>query len=96
MFVEPYYAPYAFKHRYWTGLLLLVRVTIYYIISAADVSGERGITLLAIGIIVIVLLLLVSCRPYKSWPLEVLEIACYTNIAGLCLATFYTSKNWED
>ena len=91
MFVEPYHAPYAFKHRYWTGLLLLVRVTIY-IISAADVSGGRGITLLAIGIIVIVLLLLVSCRPYKSWPVEVLEIACYANIAGLCVATLYTSR----
>ena len=24
MFVEPYHAPYAFKHRYWTGLLLLL------------------------------------------------------------------------
>ena len=54
MFVEPYHAPYAFKHRYWTGLLLLVRV-IVHVISAANVSGDRGITLLAIGIIVIIL-----------------------------------------
>ena len=91
MFIEPYHAPYAFKHRYWTGLLLLVRVAIY-IVSAADVSGDRGITLLAIGIIAIILLILVSCRPYKSWPVEVLEIGCYANIAGLCLATLYVSK----
>ena len=91
MFVEPYHAPYAFKHRYWTGLLLLARVIIYGI-SAADVSGDRGITLLAIGIIANILLILVSCRPYKSWPVEVLEIISYANIAGLCLATFYTSK----
>ena len=86
MFVEPYHAPYAFKHRYWTGLLLLVRVTVC-IISAADVSGDRGTTLLAIGIIAIFLLILVGFRPYKSWPVEVLEIACFANIAGLCLAT---------
>ena len=91
MFVEPYHAPYAFKHRYWTGLLLLVRVTIY-IISAADVSSDHGITLLAIGIIANILLILVSCRPYKSWPVEILETACYANIVGLCLATFYISK----
>ena len=94
MFVEPYHAPYAFKHRYWTGLLLLVRV-IAYVISAtnyADVSGHRGSTFLAIGIIVIILLVFISCRPYKSWPVEVLEIICYANIAGLCLATFYTSR----
>ena len=84
MFVEPYHAPYAFK-------LLLMRVTIY-VISAADVSGDRGITLLAIGIVANILLFLVTCRPYKSWPVEILEIACYANIAGLCLATLYTSK----
>jgi hypothetical protein len=94
MFVEPYHAPYAFKHRYWTGLLLLVRVTAY-VISAADhvdVSGDRGITLLAVGIIAIILLIFASCRPYKSWLVEVLEIICYGNIAGLCLATFYASR----
>ena len=79
MFVEPYHAPYAFKHRYWTGLLLLVRV-IVIITSAANVSGDRGITILAIGLIVIILLILVSCRPYKSWPVEFLEIICYANI----------------
>ena len=91
MFVEPYHAPYAFKHRYWTGLLLLVRV-IVYVISAANVSGDCGITLLAIGIIVIILLVLVSFRPYKNWPVEFLEIVCFANIAGLCLAKLYTSK----
>jgi Trk-type K+ transport system membrane component len=60
MFVEPYHAPYAFKHRYWTGLLLLVRVTAYVISATdhADVSGDSGIILLAIGIIAIILLIL--------------------------------------
>ena len=91
LFVEPYHAPYTFKHRYWTGLLLLVRV-IVLVISASNVSGDRGITLLAIGILAIILLFLVTCRPYKSWAVEVLEIASYANIAGLCLATFYTSQ----
>ena len=28
-FIEPYHAPYVFKHRYWTGLLLFARVTLY-------------------------------------------------------------------
>ena len=65
---------------------------IVHVISAANVSGDREITLLAIGTIAIILLILVSCRPYKSWPVELLEIICYANIAGLCLATLYTSK----
>jgi hypothetical protein len=91
IFVEPYHAPYTFKHRYWTGLLLLIRVVVH-VISASNVSGDRGITLLAIGIIAIILLFFVSCRPYKSWIVEILEIASYANIAGLSLATFYSSR----
>ena len=91
IFVEPYHAPYTFKHRYWTGLLLLIRVIVHSI-SASNVSGDRGITLLAIGIIAIILLFFISCRPYKSWAVEVLEIASYANLAGLSLATFYTSQ----
>ena len=91
MFVEPYHAPYAFNHRYWTGLLLLVRV-IVQVISAANVSGDREITILAIGITVSILLILVSCRPYKSWQVEVLEIICYANIVVFCLTTLYSSK----
>ena len=65
MFVEPNHAPYAFKHRYWAGLLLLVRA-IVYTISTADVSiSDRTLTLLAIGIIVFLLtILLCSFRPY--------------------------------
>ena len=42
MFLEPYHAPYTFQHRYWTGLLLLVRVVLY-IISAVNVSGDPGL-----------------------------------------------------
>ena len=92
MFIEPNHAPYVFKHRYWAGLLLLVRV-IVYIISAADVSSNRMITLLAISIIVFLLtILLCIFRPYKSWPAVALEVICYTNIVCFCFATFYVSK----
>ena len=92
MFVEPYHTPYASKHRYWTGLLLLVHV-IVQVISAADVSSDHGITLLSIGVIVYILSMLVCvCRPYQNWPVQVLEMTCYANIVCFCLATFYVSK----
>ena len=45
MFLEPYHAPYTFKHRYWTGLLLLIRAALY-IVSAANVSSDPGVNLL--------------------------------------------------
>ena len=92
MFVEPNHAPYAFKHRYWAGLLLLVRAVVYTI-SSADVSiSDRTVTLLAIGIIVYLLtILLCSFRPYKSRAVQALELICYANIVCLCFATFFIS-----
>ena len=93
MFVEPNHAPYAFKHRYWAGLSLLVR-TVVYTISSVDVSiSDRTITLLAIGIIIFLLtILLCISRPYKSRLVLALELICYANIVCLCFATFFVSN----
>ena len=46
-FFEPYHAPYSIKHRYWTGLLLLARVSLY-LVFALNVSGDPSVNLLAI------------------------------------------------
>ena len=92
MFVEPNHAPYAFKHRYWAGLLLLVRI-IVYTISTADVSSDRSVTLLAIGIITFLLTILVcTFQPYKRHPVQAIEVICYANIVCFCFATLYVSK----
>ena len=50
LFLEPYHAPYTFKHRYWTGLLLIVRI-ILNIISAANVSNDPRVNHLATAIV---------------------------------------------
>ena len=97
LFIEPYHAPYNFKHRYWTGLLLLIRV-ILYIISAVNVSGDPGVGLLATGVLVSCLLvfkaLLKNDRGiYKKRPVEFLEISCYVNIVWFCLARYYTIES---
>ena len=44
LFLETYHAPYVPQHRYWTGLLLLVRVSVY-LISASNPSGDPRVTL---------------------------------------------------
>ena len=90
LFLEPYHAPYTFKHRYWTGLLLLVRI-ILYIFSAVNVSGDPEINIFATGIVVSCLMILKGLLRsnngvYKQWPLEVLEIICYVNIVWFCLS----------
>ena len=92
MFLEPYHAPYTSNHRYWTGLLLLLRA-ILYTISTANVSSDPRINLLAIGIVMTALLLLKGYSQerliYRKWLLDVLEMSCYINIILLCLSEFF-------
>lgn len=100
LFLEPYHAPYNFKHRYWTGLLLLIRV-ILYAISAANQSADPGVNILATGILVSGLLLFKGLLRnnngiYKKWPVEVLEIMCYINIVWFCLARYYVMETRRD
>ena len=90
LFIEPYHAPYIFKHRYWTGLLLSVRVVLY-LASALNVSGAPAVNLLVTGVVVFSLFILKAalCGPiYRKLPLEFLETTCYVNI--LSFASFYT------
>ena len=92
VFLEPYHAPYNYKHRYWTGLLLLVRATLY-VIAAINVSNDPEVNLLAVAIAMTGILLLkgfANKSIYKRWPLDVLEVSCYANILCFCLATLYT------
>ena len=98
LFIEPYHAPYTFKHRYWTGLLLLVRVVLY-LASALNVTGAPAVNLLVTGIIVftLVILKLALHGPiYRKLPVEFLEAICYINIIVLSFATFYTLEAKKD
>ena len=91
-FLDPYHAPYVYAYRYWTGLLLLVRVVLY-IIAAINVSNDPGINLLAIGFVTLSILVLKGClkrnKIYKNWPLELLEMTSYVNLSFFCLMSFY-------
>ena len=62
-FLEPYHAPFILKHHYYTGLLLFVRV-ILYIVFALNVSGDLGVNLLSIIVIMSAILLL---KGYYGW-----------------------------
>ena len=90
-FLEPYHAPYTFKHRYWTGLLLLVRV-ILFMLLATNMSQDPNVSLVAISIAVGSLFLIkgIFSRMYKNHLPNILEILCLINILFLCIANFYT------
>ena len=46
-FLDTYHAPYTDKHRYWTGLMLLFRVVLFFI-SAVNALGDTSVNLVAI------------------------------------------------
>ena len=91
-FMDAYLAPHTLKSRYWTGLLLFIRVVIF-ILSAVNVSGDPSFNLLVISVAVVILLLLQlysRSRIYKNVLLDCFEMTSYFNLLFLSLATSYT------
>ena len=87
---DAYTGPYKDKHRYWTGLLLLVRVVLY-IVYSTNVGGDPAVNLLATCITVICVLtyLVLAGGVYKSWPLTILECSYLLNISVLMTVALY-------
>ena len=90
-FLDAYHAPYTDKHRYWTGLMLLVRC-ILFLLFAFNALGGPSVNLLAIGSVTIVLLIVYAVfgnRIYKTWYLNMLELSFIANLSILAIATLY-------
>ena len=98
LFLDPYHAPYTFKHRYWTGLLLLARVVLY-IVSAVNIDNDPRVNLLAIGLIMSGLIALKgsvgNIRVNRQWPVEILDMVCYFNIISLTLVSLFCVETVE-
>ena len=87
---DAYTGPYKDRHCYWTGLLLLLRISVFLIISS-NVSGDPAINLLTILIVVLCVLVYTSLieNIYKVWYLNALEFFSFLNLGLLSSATFY-------
>ena len=94
LFIEPYHIPYTPQHRYWTGLLLVVRIVLY-LTSAVNVSGDPSISLLVTGIAVSFLLFLKGYfgNIYRNWLIGSLEVGCYLNIVLFSFITLFLLNN---
>ena len=96
-FIEPYHAPYTFEQRYWTGLLLFVRV-ILYVISAVNLTGDPQVSLISIVIVVGFLPVLKSIlakMTYKEKSVDVMETMMYVNIISFAAVTLKTGTTKE-
>ena len=90
--MDTYHAPYTARHRYWTGLLLIVRAILFFV-SATNFSGDPRVTLLSTIMIVCVLFFykaLFNVRIYKNWLISAMETFIYLNIVIFATFTWYT------
>ena len=88
-FLDAYHAPYSNKYRYWTGLMLLLRLVLF-LISAVNASGDPNINLLSIAsTTTLILPIILGSRIYKTWSLGFLETSFMINLTILAVATLY-------
>ena len=94
---DAYLGPYKYRHGYWTGLLLLVRVMLV-VVFAVNVLGNPAINLFVVrstAFIIIVLNLSLG-GVYKSKLLTALEIFYIANLLAVASATSLTREgNWD-
>ena len=89
-FIDSYHAPYKAKHRYWPGLLLLLRFALL-LVFAINPQQDPSINLLAIlvGTGILHLWAWVSGGVYKNWCLDALEGSFALNLIVLAAATYH-------
>ena len=93
-FISVHHAPYNSKYRYWTGLLLLVRVVLY-ITASVTVSADPQTSLLITNILVGSLFLIkeiTGVRVYKKSFLNIIETGLYFNLLALSAFSWYRFK----
>ena len=91
---DAYTGPFKIKHRYWTGLLLLVRVCLFLTFSLNSL-GDPTINVLAVVAVSFCLLTYISLVGgiYKIWSLDLLENTFILNLGILSAAVGLYQNN---
>ena len=95
-FMDSYHAPYKAKHRYWPGLLLVLRFVLL-LVFALNPQQHSRVNLLVILVVAGILQLWawVSGGVYRNWCLDALEGSFALNLIILVGATFFVSRSRE-
>ena len=93
-FIDSYHAPYKAKHRYWPGLLLVLRFVLL-LVFAFNSEEDPSINLLAILVAngFVVAWAWVSGGVYRNWCLDALECSFALNLITLVGATSYVNHS---
>ena len=88
---DSYVGPYKFNHYYWTGLLLLARVTVLLVLSLNQ-SNNPTHNFTAIGCIIFTLLAYLSYigGVYKNKIINMMEIIMMLNLGLLSIGILYS------
>ena len=96
VFVSVHHVPYHSKYRYWTGLLLLVRVVLYITASIAVSDSDKPQTALLVTLFLVGGLLFLNgvtgFRAYKKSVVDVLETGLYLNLLVFAAFGLYNFK----
>ena len=94
VFIATYHVPHHSKYRYWTGLLLIVRIVLYITASVTLSTSPQTFPLIT-GFLVgglIVFSGIFGLRVYKNVFVNVVVTALYFNLLALALFTLYDFK----
>ena len=92
-FLDAYHAPYKDRHRYWIGLLLLMRFIVFLVSAIVDIESPQDPH--------VNLLVIIACNiglaiwgwnvggMYKKWYLNALESSFILNLVLLSAATYH-------
>ena len=92
---DAYTGPYRLKHRYWIGLLLLVRVCLFLIFSFSASGPTINLVAIVVGAFCLLVYISVVGGIYKLWSLNVLENAFILNLGALSAAVGFYQDNTE-
>ena len=91
-FMDSYHAPYKATHRYWPGLLLVLRFVLL-LVFALNLQEEHSINLLAILVTtgLVVAWAWLGGGIYRNWCLDALECSFALNLIILAAATYHVT-----
>ena len=89
-----YHAPYNYKHRYWTGLFLFVRLVLYNIAAITKSDNPQASLLTTILVVrgLLVLKGIIGMRVYKNTLVDIMETLSLLNLLALATFTLYNFK----
>ena len=91
--IDSYHAPYINRHRYWTGLCLLVRC-ILFTIFATRYSIDSNLLWISLAVaFLLVLKVCISRSVYKSKMVDLLELSYLVNLGVLALLLQYNNES---